>query len=95
MDAAYESGHDLLFSVSGDGVFVIDLAHPDWQLEDDATYSVTISIDTTDLVQHWAEVIHYDMIDIEIAYTPWNIDLLRQGSEALHQHGAGNAVLRA
>ena len=81
MDAVYESGHDLVFSVSGDGVFVIALAHPDWQLEYDATYPVTISIDATDLGQHWAEVIDYDMIGVEIAYTPRNIDLLRQGSE--------------
>lgn len=80
MDAVYESGHDLLFSISGDGVFVIALAHPDWQLEYDATYPVTISIDSTNLGQHWAEVIDYDMIGIEIAYTPMNINLLRKGN---------------
>jgi hypothetical protein len=79
MDAVFESGHDLVFSLSGDGVFIIALAYPDWQLEYDATYPVTISIDDTDLGQHWAEVIDYDMIGIEIAYTPQTVDLLRSG----------------
>jgi hypothetical protein len=80
MDAWYESGHDLLFSISTDGVFVIALAHPDWQLEYDATYPVGISIDNTDLGQHWAEVIDDDMIGIEVAYSPQTINLMRKGS---------------
>jgi len=75
-----ESGHDLLFSISRDGVFVIAFTHPDWQLEFDATYPVTIPIDATDIGQHWAEMIDYDMIGIEIAYAPVNINLLRKGS---------------
>ncbi len=81
MGAEYHSGLDLIFSLTPDGYFAINLANDEWALDPGASYRVDIWVDQIDLGQQWGEVVDEDLISITFDYDPWLIDVLRRGRE--------------